>query len=209
MSHYRKPLLNAVLVNTAICVGEAIGGVYAGSLSLVMDAIHNLSDEMALIFLLAALLVPRNPSRNLVRGANFMNSTGLLAVSVLIAGQAVERSFNTVPVLGLVPALFGVAAALGNWGVARLLREPSRENAAIRLTYLHNLGDVYVSLAPVAAGILIMLTGYAVFDALIALVVSVWFIVSTLREVINSRGELIWPERLSCNHPSDVATPLI
>jgi cobalt-zinc-cadmium efflux system protein len=209
MSHYRKPLLNAVLVNTAICLGEAIGGVYAGSLSLVMDAIHNLSDEMALIFLLAALLVPRNPSRHLVRGANFMNSTGLLAVSVLIAGQAVERSFNTVPVLGLVPALFGVAAALGNWGVARLLREPSRENAAVRLTYLHNLGDVYVSLAPVAAGILIMLTGYAVFDALIALVVSVWFIVSTFREVINSRGELIWPERLSCNHPSDVATPLI
>jgi len=207
MSHYRKPLLNAVLVNTAICLGEAIGGVYAGSLSLVMDAIHNLSDEMALIFLLVALLVPRNPSRNLVRGANFMNSTGLLAVSVLIACQAVQRSFNAVPVLGIIPALFGVAAALGNWGVARLLREPSRENAAIRLSYLHNLGDVYVSLAPVVAGVLIMLTGYAVFDALIALVVAVWFFISTLREVINSRGDLIWPERLSCNHQSDVAAP--
>jgi Co/Zn/Cd efflux system component len=59
----------------------------------------------------------------------------------------------------------------------------------------------------VVAGVLIMLTGYAVFDALIALVVAVWFFVSTLREVINSRGDLIWPERLSCNHPSDVATP--
>jgi len=207
MSHYRKPLALAVVLNAAISVGEAIGGVYAGSLSLVMDAIHNLSDELALVFLLLALLIPRAPSRNLVRCANFMNSAGLLAVSVLIAWQAVERCVHATPVLGAFPTVFGVAAAVGNWGVARLLREPSRQNAAMRLSYLHNLGDVYVSLAPVVAGLLVLFTGYAVLDPLVALVVAIWFIATTSREVIGSRDELIWPERLVCDHPSNVGTP--
>jgi cobalt-zinc-cadmium efflux system protein len=56
---------------------------------------------------------------------------------------------NPVPVQGAVPIVVGLAAAAANWGVARLLLEPSRKNAAIRLAYLHNLGDVWVSLAPV------------------------------------------------------------
>jgi cation diffusion facilitator family transporter len=207
MSHYRKPLALAVVLNAAISAGEATGGVYAGSLSLVMDAIHNLSDELALVFLLLALLIPRAPSRNLVRCANFMNSAGLLAVSVLIAWQAVERSVHATPVLGAFPTILGVAAAVGNWGVARLLREPSRQNAAMRLSYLHNLGDVYVSLAPVVAGLLVLFTGYAFLDPLVALVVAIWFIATTSQAVIGSRDELIWPERLVCDHPSNVGAP--
>jgi cobalt-zinc-cadmium efflux system protein len=77
----------------------------------------------------------------------------------------------------------------------------------MRLSYLHNLGDVYVSLAPVVAGLLVLFTGYAVLDPLVALVVAIWFIATTSREVIGSRDELIWPERLVCDHPSNVGTP--
>jgi cobalt-zinc-cadmium efflux system protein len=49
-----------------------------------------------------------------------------------------------------------------------LLLAPSEHNAAIRLAYIHNLGDVWVSLAPVAAGLLLILTGNSLFDPLIA-----------------------------------------
>ena len=47
MAHYRKPLVAAVALNSAIFVVEAVAGLQAQSLSLVMDSIHNLSDEMA------------------------------------------------------------------------------------------------------------------------------------------------------------------
>jgi cobalt-zinc-cadmium efflux system protein len=82
--------------------------------------------------------------------------------------QAVERVLNPIPVQGLIPIVIGIAAALANWGVARLLWKPSRDNAAIRLAYIHNIGDVWVSLAPVVAGVLLTLTGYSIFDPLIA-----------------------------------------
>src|SRR5204863_207611 len=104
-----------------------------------------------------------------------------------------ERVLNPVPVQGVVPIVVGVAAAAANWGVARLLLEPGRQNAAIRLAYIHNLGDVWVSLAPVAAGALLLLTGYSLFDPLIAAAVALWIIATTAREVLGSHDELMWP----------------
>ena len=54
MAHLRKPLALALGLNTAVLTGETIGSVEANCLSLAMDAIHNLPDEMALAFLLLA-----------------------------------------------------------------------------------------------------------------------------------------------------------
>lgn len=205
MAHFRKPLALALALNTAIVVTEAIAGVAAQSLSLVMDSIHNLSDELALVFLLLAYTLPMRFSRNLVRSANLLNSVGLVTVSALLAWQAIERILNPVPVWGLPPIVVGLAAAAANAGVAFLLKAPGQHNPAIRLAYLHNQGDVLVSLAPVAAGVLVMLFGLSWFDPLIALIVAAWIVVSTGREVIGSREELVWPENVTCDHPGDEA----
>ena len=200
MAHYCKPLAAAVALNAAIFVPEAIAGFEAGSLSLIMDSVHNFSDELALVFLYLAFVLPQGPSRNLVRSANLFSSVGLIAVSGLLIWQAVDRLLHPVPVLGLVPIVMGVAAAGANWGIARLLLRPGRDNAAIRLAYLHNLGDVFVSLAPVAAGLLVMVMGRSFFDPLVALLVALWFITSTLWAVIDAKEELIWPEKITCGH---------
>ena len=115
--------------------------------------------------------------------------------------QVIERLLHPVTVQGAVPVIVGFSAAGANWMVARLLLKPAQNNAAIRLAYIHNMGDVWVSLAPVAAGLLLSLTGYAFFDPLIAGSVAVWFIASTGREVFQSHEELIWPEKIVCGHP--------
>ena len=200
MAHYRKPLAAAVALNTAIFVVEAIAGFQSESLSLIMDSVHNLSDELALVFLYLAFVLPLGVSRNLIRSANFFNSIGLVAVSGLLLWQAVERVLHPAPVLGLVPIVVGLAAAAANWGVARLLRNPGRNNAAIRLAYIHNVGDVFVSLAPVLAGLLVTASGRSLFDPLVAGGIAIWLIVSTLREVIGSHEELMWPEKIRCAH---------
>jgi cation diffusion facilitator family transporter len=200
MAHYRKPLAAAAALNTAIFVLEAIAGLKADSLSLVMDSVHNLSDEMALVFLYLAFVLPHGISRHLLRSANVFNSVGLVLISGLLLWQAVERILYPTPVIGSVAIIVGLAAAAANWGVAKLLLGPSRNNAAIRLAYIHNIGDVYVSLAPVAAGLLVTLTGYPIFDPLIAGAIALWIIVSTAREVFASSDDLIWPEKIVCGH---------
>jgi Co/Zn/Cd efflux system component len=105
-----------------------------------------------------------------------------------------------VPVVGAVAIVIGLLAAAAHWVVARLLLAPSRHNAAVRLAYIHNIGDVYVSLAPVGAGVLVSVTSYSIFDAVIAAGIAVWIIVTTAREVFASSEEFIWPEKIACGH---------
>src|SRR5690348_5411957 len=200
MAHYQKAVAAATVLNTAISAVEAVAGFEAHSLSLIMDAVHNFSDEMALIFLYLAFILSQNVSRNLLRTANLFNSLGLIGISGLLAWQAVERFLNPLPVQGAIPLLVGIAAAAANWGVARFLWEPGRNNPAIRLAYIHNMGDVYVSLAPVVAGLLVIFTGRSIFDPSVAGIISAWIIFSTVREVLASREELIWPEKIVCGH---------
>lgn len=188
MAHYRKALAAATILNAAISVVEAVAGFEAHSLSLMMDAVHNFSDEMALVFLYLAFILSQGVSRNLLRTANFFNSLGLIVISGVLAWQAAERF------------LVGVAAAAANWGVACFLWKPGRNNAAIRLAYIHNMGDVYVSLAPVVAGLLVIFTGQSVFDPSVAAIIAVWIILSTVQEVLGSREELMWPKKIECGH---------
>jgi cobalt-zinc-cadmium efflux system protein len=200
MAHYQKALAGAVVLNTAISAVEAVAGFESGSLSLIMDGAHNLSEEMALIFLYLAFIPSQGVSRNLLRTANLFDSLGLVVISGLLVWQAVERFLHPVPVQGAIAIVVGIAAAAANWGVARLLWKPGRNNAAIRLAYIHNIGDVYVSLAPVLAGFLVIFTKQSVFDPIIAGAIAVWIIFSAAREVFGSREELIWPEKIICGH---------
>src|SRR3989454_9096547 len=116
MAHRRKPLAVALALNTAVLVVELGGGVRASSLSLVMDGVHNLSDEVALAFLVLAYTLRVGLSGRFLRTANLFNSLGLLAVSGLVVWQVLERLHRPQPVVGLVPLLVGLAAAAANWG---------------------------------------------------------------------------------------------
>ena len=201
MAHLRKPLAAAVGLNTVVLVIEGVGGVGANSLSLLTDAVHNLSDETALVFLLLAYLSRTGLSGQLLRAANVLNSVGLLAISALLVWQAVERLLHPAPVLTVVPIIAGLIGAVGNWGVAKALEEAAHHDAAIRLAYVHNLGDALLSLAPVVAGALILFTGQTVFDPLVAVAVAGVIIGSTLHAIAASRRELLWPSRVVCDPP--------
>ena len=114
--------------------------------------------------------------------------------------RVVERLSSPVEVIGVVPIVAGLVGALANWGVARVLREPSKEDVAIRLAYVHNLGDTLVSLIPVAAGILVFASGSSLFDSLFALLIAAVILITTLQAVVGSHRELLWPENVSCGH---------
>jgi len=200
MSHRRPPLVRALQLNTAVLVVEIAAGIGSNSFSLIMDGVHNLSDEVALVLLVLAYSLRAGLSGKLLRYANLFNSIGLLAICAFLVWRVVERLASPVQVPGMVPIVAGLIGALANWGVARVLRESSTEDAAIRLAYVHNLGDTLASLIPVAAGILVFVSGNVVFDSLFALLIAAVIILATLQAAIGSYKELLWPENVSCGH---------
>src|SRR5947208_2355700 len=107
MASNRNLVAAATALNTAIFLVEAISGYEAQSLSLIMDSVHNLSDEMAMIFLVLAYVLSQRISQNLVRTANLFNSVGLVAVSGLLLWYAVDRFLNPTPVAGTVAIAVG------------------------------------------------------------------------------------------------------
>jgi len=188
------------MLNSLVLVVELITGITGHSLSLIMDGVHNLSDEIALAFLVSAYTLRTGISGRLLQTANLFNSVGLLAVCGLLGWQVFERLITPVEVVGILPIAAGLIGAVGNWGVARVLRHASREDAAIRLAYVHNLTDVLVSLTPVIAGVLIISFGNFIFDPIGAFVILAVIIVGTVRTIMDSHKELIWPENVSCGH---------
>jgi cation diffusion facilitator family transporter len=202
MSHARRSLAAASVLNSAVFVIEGIAGYRAGSMSLLMDSIHNLSDELALVCLVLAYTLSMKLSRNLQRFANVLNSVGLVIISAVLIVQAIGRIRYSSPVLAFIPVVVGILAAIGNWCVALVLRGVRNQNPAIRLAYIHNLGDTYVSLVPVLAGALVWATGLFAFDPIIGIGIALWFIWSTVREVRSSGEQLLWPEDAVCKHPT-------
>jgi len=175
-------------------------GIRAHSLSLVMDAVHNLSDELALVCLFCAYSTSLLMSRRLQRVSNVLNSLGLVAIGGLVVWQSIERLAHPRPVVGWLPIVAGLLAAAANWGVARALRPWMANSAAIRLAYVHNLGDTYVSLAPVASGLLVSLSHRSFFDPLAAILVGLWILSSTIVELRRAADDLLWPEQAVCPH---------
>ncbi len=192
--------MRALQLNTVVLIVEIAAGIGSNSFSLIMDGIHNLSDEVALVLLVLAYSLRTGLSGKLLRYANLFNSVGLLVISVFLILRVVERLSHPVEVFGLVPIVAGLIGALANWGVARVLREPSKEDIAIRLAYVHNLSDTLVSLIPVGAGVLIFVSGSFLFDSLFALLIAAVVVITTLRAVVGSHEELLWPENVSCGH---------
>jgi len=205
MAHRRKPLRLALALNTIVLVVELGAGLGANSLSLIIDSVHNLSDELGLALLFLAYTLPAGVSGTLVRSANFFNSIGLLAISAWLAWQSLERLAAPAPVVALGPVLAGLLGVAGNWGVAGALRRAGRHDVAIRLAYVHNLGDVFMSCAPIAAGVLVLVSGRAVFDPIVALGLAIAIVAGTVRELARGGEELLWPPVVVCGHDQSEA----
>jgi len=202
MAHRRKPVAVAFFLNSLVTVVEIGGGIASNSLSLIVDGIHNVSDEAALLMLLLAYTLATGISRRFVLAANFFNSIGLGIVTAYMVVHALQRISTPTPVLGLVPVIAGVAGSVGNWGVAQALRATAKEDAAIRLSYVHNLGDTLLSLAPVAAGMLVLTFGRSIFDPIVAILIACFILTSTISPLAGAQQELIWPENIRCAHPN-------
>lgn len=170
-------LLVSILVNFGIFALELSGGVFSGSLALLSDAFHNLTDTLSLSVAFLALRIARRGQtpwqtygyrRAEVLGA-FLNALALFGVGGYLLWEAVERLVYPValkPQIALVVALFGL---LGNLVSVLLLFPTSREHLGVRSAFLHLLSDTLSSCAVVASMVVVHRFGVNALDALLSL----------------------------------------
>jgi cobalt-zinc-cadmium efflux system protein len=170
-----------VLVLTAVfMVAEAVGGVLSGSLALLADAGHMLTDVAALgLSVFALRLSRRPPSTRRTYGyarleilAALVNGAGLLVIAGLILREAFVRFSAPAEVDGglmLGVAILGLAV---NVVGASLLHRHAHENLNVRGAYLHVLGDLMGSVGAIAAGVVILATGWTPIDPIVSILIA-------------------------------------
>ena len=189
----RRALTIALVLVLTVMVGEIVAGIVGGSLALLADAGHMLTDAAALAFALFAAAMSARPAAGrwtfgysrleiLAAQANGL-TLGLLALWVV--WSAIHRLVDPRDVHGglvLVVALAGAAASLG---ASLVLARASRESLNVRGAFLHVLTDVAAFGAAALAGALILATGWDRFDPIASLVVAalmLWSSAQLLRE---------------------------
>ncbi|KFD04894.1 cation diffusion facilitator transporter, partial [Rahnella aquatilis CIP 78.65 = ATCC 33071] len=146
-----RRLLLAFLVTVIFMVAEVIGGLVSGSLALLADAGHMLTDAAALLVaLLAVRFAKRKPNTRHTFGylrlttmAAFVNAAALLVIVVLIVWEAIARFFNPQPVMGTTMLVIAIAGLLANILAFWLLHQgQEKANINVRAAALHVLGDL-------------------------------------------------------------------
>jgi cobalt-zinc-cadmium efflux system protein len=173
-------------LNTAFVAAELGFGYLANSLALISDALHNLSDVMALLLAWgAAWLARKRPTQTHTYGyrrasilAALFNA-GLLLVAVGgIAVEAIERLRSPAPVAGWTVLLVAALGILVNGGTALLFMRGRHADLNIRGAYLHMAADTAVSFGVVVAAAVIMVTGWLWVDPAVSLGVAAVVLVS-------------------------------
>lgn len=170
----------AVAVNVILTLAQVIGGMVAGSLSLIADALHNLSDAASLAIALFARRVGRRPA-NLLKTfgykraeliAALINLTTLVIIGVYLIYEACWRFFQPQPVAGWIVVVVSGIALVINIATAILTYRLSRESINVRAAFLHNVSDALSSVGVMVAGALIILYQWYWMDALITLAIA-------------------------------------
>jgi len=175
----RGRLIVALALSVAILLAEIIGAIVTGSLALVVDAGHLLTDAGGLaIAVLAATLVRRAPTSRRTWGygrAEVLAATAqaavLLAVGLFVLVEGIHRLLDPSPIAAGQLLVFGIIGLVGNIAALFVLSGKRNANFNLRAAFLEVGSDALGSLAVIVASVVISLTGWTRADAVAALVI--------------------------------------
>jgi len=170
----------AVAINLGLTVAQIIGGIVAGSLSLIADALHNFSDAIALIIAFGARKIARRPANadmtfgygRIEAVAALINYTTLIVIGLYLVYEAVMRFADPAPVAGWIVVIVAGIALLVDLCTAALTYAASKNSVNIRAAFLHNVADALGSVAVIIAGTLVLLFGWTWVDPLATLLIA-------------------------------------
>lgn len=176
-----------IALNLGFAATEAGFGFIAGSLALLADAAHNLSDVLGLVLAWgAALLSQRQPSPRFTYGmrnssiwAAMLNALLLLVVCGAMAWEAIQRFAEPKPVQSMTVIAVAAVGVVINTATALAFAKGKRHDLNVRGAYLHMAADAAVSLGVVLAGLLIMATGWLWVDPVVTCAIVVVIVLGT------------------------------
>lgn len=201
-----------LILNTGFTVVEFTAGILTGSLALVADATHNLTDSLTLLIsMIAEKISKRDATTNRTYGygratiiAALLNAGVLVAVALFIGYESLSRLNDPREIAGGVVALVASVGIVINGIIAwQLSRQKHDLNA--RSAYTNMLYDTLSSVGALIAGLAIMLTGWTWLDALVGITISLMLLRATIKIIRESLGVLLEgvPEDIDLNAVQD------
>jgi cobalt-zinc-cadmium efflux system protein len=193
---HRKRLVAVLCITLAVVLVQIIGALLSGSLALLADAGHMLSDAAGVsIALVASWIAARPASDQRTYGyqraevlAALANALVLIVIAVVVATEAIAR-FSATPAVRTDVMLSAAALGAGaNLVSLLILRGGQKESLNVRGAYLEVLGDLLGSIAVIAAGIVILLTGYQEADTVASIIIAAMIVPRAwhlLRDVVD------------------------
>jgi cobalt-zinc-cadmium efflux system protein len=191
-----RKLAIATAANVLVVAAEIAIGIYAGSLALVGDALHNLTDVAALLIALVAVrLERRTPTHKKTFGyqragilAAFVNAALLVAFTLFLFRESWSRLQHPQEVHTTAMLVMAAIALFVNGATALSIHHESREDVNLRGAFVHMIGDAVSSAGIIVAAILIRVTGTPVWDAEVTMFIALmilWSSYGVLRESMN------------------------
>jgi cobalt-zinc-cadmium efflux system protein len=190
---HRRETSNASLLAIALAITfsfaivEAIAGYLAGSLALLSDAAHMVTDAAALGLALFAQIVSRRPPSALHSFgfgraealAAFVNAIAMLALVAWIVGEAITRFYTPHIVDGMTVAIVAAIGLVMNLIVAAILSR-DKKSVNTRAALVHVMGDLLGSIAALVSGVVIYFSGWMEIDAWLSILVALLILKSTI-----------------------------
>lgn len=176
---FGRAFLIGIVLNTGFVIVEAVYGWLSGSMALIADAGHNLSDVLSLLLAWGASVASRKPSSTRFT-YGYKSSTilaalanaGLLLVAIgAILFETLNRMAEPAPVQGMTMVVVASIGIVINAGTAMMFMRGRHHDINIRGAFLHMAADALVSLGVVLAGVAILLTGAHWIDPAVSLVI--------------------------------------
>lgn len=182
-------MLVALAVNGAMLVVEAVGGVLTGSLAVLADAGHLLSDVGSIaLALFAASLAARPAGGRMTFGyqrseilAALVNGLLLVAVAIAVAVAAIGRLSDPPSIDGLGVLGLGLLGLCGNIGATAVLARGERVDVNLEGVLRHSAADALGSLGVVLAGAFVLAGGSSIVDPIVSLAIAVLILASSWR----------------------------
>ncbi len=186
-------LFITIIINVFITVAQIIGGLFANSLSLLSDALHNFSDVVALALSWGAnVLAQKKPDEEKTFGykraeilAAFFNSAALTGIAGLLIYHAILKLFNPEEIKSLTVVYLALLSIVLNALSVFIIKEDASHSMNIKSAYLHLLTDVMTSVAVFVGGVLMYKWKIFWVDPVISVIIAVFLVkqsFSLLRE---------------------------
>ncbi|RZI47660.1 cation transporter [Rickettsiales endosymbiont of Peranema trichophorum] len=177
-----KALMISLVIKFVLTLAEIIAGILCGSIALLADALHNLSDTISLLITLIAQIIGKRPPdfdktfgyKRIEVVAALINFTSMVMIGIYLMLESLERYLHPQDIDGMIVIIVAVFAVFINGITAHILYSFSGKNLNFRAAFLHNFTDAISSIGVIIVGVLILLYQFYIADILITLVISIY-----------------------------------